>query len=79
LNVPISLTTDQQHREDGRRTSADHGGGKRRKATKHSAEKIYTKVKIIRFSAATDFCMTSSAPFAHWQGAFCNTRLQRST
>jgi hypothetical protein len=37
----------------------------RSNATKHSAEKIYTNVKIIRFRAATDFCMTSSAPFAH--------------
>jgi hypothetical protein len=43
---------------------ADRIAGERN-ATKHSAEKIDTNVKIIRFSAATGFCMTCSAPFAH--------------
>jgi hypothetical protein len=48
----------------------------RRNTTKHSAEKIYTNVKIIRFSAATDFCMTSSAPFAPRRVHFANARLK---
>jgi hypothetical protein len=48
----------------------------RRNTTKHSAEKIYTNVRIIRFSAATDFCMTSSAPFAPRRVHFANARLK---
>jgi hypothetical protein len=46
----------------------------RRNATKHSAEKIYTNVKIIRFSAAPDFCNDLFTPFAPGRAHFANAR-----
>src|SRR4029077_9716126 len=58
----------------GEGAAADHGDGKRRNATKHSAEKIYTNVKIIRVSAATDFCNDLFTPFAPGRAHFANAR-----